>query len=83
MGCEFCKVSSWPSVRRHGWFLLDRGITRVSWLQAVEPADVRRARERPIENFDNDHAASATRTWRQLVVGAGWSIVIIIAMDRR
>ena len=62
---------------------VEGGGTGSSSLPTIALADVRRARERTIENFDDDHAASATRTWRQLVVGAGWSIVIIIAMGGR
>ena len=53
-------------------------------LQGVEPADVIRPRARPIEGFNDLHAAAAARARGWFVVGGAWVVVIIVvAIHRR
>src|ERR1700675_342607 len=69
---QFCRIdgtktrqrSGYPPTRSRGrehgglsvWLLWGRAIKQHSWLQGVEPADVIRPRERPIEGFNDLHA---------------------------
>ena len=70
--------------REHGgWRLWGRAITQNSCLQGVEPADVIRPGERPIEGFKNFHAAATARARRWFVVGGAWVAVVIVVVIRR
>src|ERR1700730_16339844 len=85
---QFCRIDRTPMEQRNAdpptrsrgledgglsvWLLWGRANTQHSWLQGVEPADVIRPGERPIEGFNDLHATAAARAGRWVVVGGAW-----------
>src|SRR6202521_6173992 len=93
---QFCRIDGtktrqrigYPPTRSRGrehdglsvWLLWGRANTQHSWLQGVEPADVIRPGARPIEGFNDLHAAAAARAGRWFVFGG---VTIVVAIHRR